>query len=93
MPELTPNGRRLAAEHLRTKVPQGNPTGYIALGTVATVTAGAASDGNALVTVTVNGATQEAAYLASWTPTVGHIVAVLVQAANLLILGRTIGTP
>lgn len=93
MPELTPNARRLAAEHLRNQLPQGVPHGYVTTGTVATVTAGAAADGNALVTVTVDGATQEAAYLASWTPTAAHIVAVLIQGGVLTILGRVIGTP
>jgi hypothetical protein len=61
---------------------------------VATVTAAAAADGNALVEVTWRGGTHAAAYLASYTPTVGHTVTVAVQPpAGLLILGRPIGTP
>lgn len=91
MPE---NVSRLAAEILRGKPPQGAPSAWVEPATVATVTAGAAADGNALATVTWRGASVQTAYLASYTPTVGHTVAVLYQPPGApLILGRIIGTP
>jgi hypothetical protein len=61
--------------------------------TVLTVTAGAASDGNALVAVTWRGATCNLPYLASYTPVVGHHVMLLVQPPQAVITGRIIGTP
>lgn len=84
---------RLAAEITRDRGPQGAPSAWVEQATVATVAAGAAADGNALVTVTWRGASQKAAYLSSYAPTVGHVVAVVVQGGALLILGRIIGTP
>ena len=72
---------RLAAEVTRAQPPQGSPRSWIEPATVATVTAGGAADGNALTTVTWRGASVQAAYLASYTPTVGHRVAVVVQDA------------
>jgi hypothetical protein len=85
---------RLAAELLRHATPQGSPTNWVEPATVATVTAGAAADGNALATVTWRGVAVQAAYLSPYTPTVGHVVAVLCQTGgSLLILGRIIGTP
>jgi hypothetical protein len=88
------NTGRLAAEILRGKPPQGAPSAWVEPAVVATVTAGAAADGNALAAVTWRGQTVSAAYLASYTPTAGHVVAVLYQPpGGLLILGRIIGTP
>ena len=84
---------RLAAEVTRAQPPQGSPRSWIEPAQVATVTAGAAADGNALAVVTWRGASVQAAYLASYAPTVGHRVAVVVQDGTLLILGRIIGTP
>ncbi len=85
---------RLAAEILRGKPPQGAPSAWMEPAVVATVTAGAAADGNAAVTVTWRGQAVKAAYLASYTPTVGHTVLVLYQPpGGLVILGRVIGTP
>ncbi len=84
---------RLAAEITRDRGPQGAPSAWVEQATVATVSAGAAADGNALVTVTWRGASQRAAYLSPYTPTVGHVVAVVIQGGALLILGRIIGTP
>jgi hypothetical protein len=84
---------RLAAEVTRGQPPQGAPRSWVEPATVATVTAAAAADGNALAVVTWRGANVQAAYLASYTPTVGHRVAVVVQGGALLILGRIIGTP
>lgn len=88
------NADKLAAEILRGKPPQGAPSAWAEPAVVATVVAGAAADGNALVTVTWRGQAVQAAYLASYTPTAGHTVTVLYQPpGGLLILGRTIGTP
>lgn len=60
---------------------------------VATVTAAAGADGNALVEVTWRGGTHPAAWLDT-APTVGQTVIVAVQPpAGLLILGVPKGTP
>jgi hypothetical protein len=91
---MLPNTKKLAAEILRGKPPQGAPSAWAEPAVVATVAAGAAADGNALVTVTWRGQAIQAAYLSSYTPTVGHNVIVLYQPpGGLLILGRVIGTP
>lgn len=91
---LGTGGQRLAAEQARSVRPQGVPDCWIESGTVAAVTAGAASDGNALATVTYRGTTTAAAYLASYTPVATHTVALLIQSTgSVLILGRIIGTP
>lgn len=91
MPDAT---TRLAAEILRGRPPQGSPSAWVEPATVATVAAGAAADGNALVTLTWRATSVQAAYLSSYTPTVGHTVAVLYQPPGApLILGRIIGTP
>lgn len=91
---MLPNATKLAAEILRGKPPQGAPSAWVEPASVTTVTAGAAADGNALATVTWRGQAVQAAYLASYAPTVGHTVAVLYQPpGGLLILGRIIGTP
>lgn len=88
------NTAKLAAELLRDRRPQGAPTCWMEPATVATVSAGAAADGNALVTLTWRGQSVKAAYLSSYTPVVAHIVAVVYQPpGGLLILGRIIGTP
>jgi hypothetical protein len=88
------NTQRLAAETSRGKPPQGALITSVEPATVATVVAGAAADGNALVTVTWRGAATKAAYLSSYTPTVGHVVLVLYQPpGGLVILSRVIGTP
>jgi hypothetical protein len=64
------------------------------LGTVATVTAGASLDGVAAVSVTVDGSTFPAPYLASYSsPTVADLVSVLLVNHAPLILGRVIGLP
>lgn len=64
------------------------------LGTVATVTAGASLDGVAAVTVNVNGSTFPAPYVAAYaSPTVGHLVAVLLVNHAPLILGHIVGLP
>ena len=88
------NVQRAAAEMNRDRPSQGWQPLAAEQATVATVTAGAASDGNAAVTVTWHGSTVPAVYLSSYTPTVGHSVLVMVlPSAPLVILGRIIGTP
>ena len=85
---------KLAAEILRGKPPQGAPSAWAEPATVAAVTAAGAADGNALVTLTWRGQSVQAAYLSSYTPVVGHTVAVLYQPPGApLILGRIVGTP
>ncbi len=62
--------------------------------TITAVTAGGASDGNALVTVRWRGAELTAAdYPDSYTPVVGHRVLCVVVDAELSILHRGIGIP
>jgi hypothetical protein len=60
---------------------------------VTAVLPGAAVDGTALVSVLWRGTQVEAAYLASYTPAVGHVVLLLVDPPQVVILGRLIGTP
>jgi hypothetical protein len=91
---LGKGGRRLAAEQSRGLPPQGAPYSWPEPGVVATVTAGAATDGNALVTVTYRGVTVAAAYPSTYTPVVAHNVNLLVcSTGSVVILGRFIGTP
>ncbi|WP_416902765.1 hypothetical protein [Micromonospora echinospora] len=86
--------RRAAAELSRDRPSQGWRESWAEQVVVATVTPGAASDGNAAVTVTWNGAEVPAVYLESYSPVVGHIVYVQVQPpAPLVILGRVLGKP
>lgn len=61
--------------------------------TVTAVTPGGASDGNALVTVDYLGSTLQFGYLSSYTPAVGHVVALGRIGGNWTILGRPIGHP
>lgn len=94
MSGLTPNARRFSAELSRDPRPQGAPHYRAEQATVTAVTAGAAADGNDLVTVNYRDADQQVAYLSSYTPLVGHTVGLLVGSdGSLLILGRIIGTP
>jgi hypothetical protein len=91
---MGPNASKLVAEIMRGKPPQGAPSAWCEPAVIASVVAGAAADGNALVTVTWRGQAVQAAYLASYTPTVSHTVIVLYQPpGGLLILGRVLGTP
>lgn len=64
------------------------------IATVNTVTAGAASDGNAAVTVLWRGSVcAVSGYLASYTPAVGHRVVCAYIDNQLIITGRIIGQP
>lgn len=64
-----------------------------AMATVATVTPGGASDGNALARVSWRDAVLEAAVLDPYTPVIGHRVLIVVADNQLIILGRVIGSP
>lgn len=86
--------RRLAAELVRDRPPQGVQYCWMEPGVVSSVTPGGASDGNALARVTYRGVTVDAAYPSGYTPTVGHNVVLLIQSTgSVLILWRVIGTP
>jgi len=61
--------------------------------TVTAVQAGASLDGIALATVDYLGASLKVPYLTSYTPVVGHVVAMTRHAGNWLILGRPGGFP
>ena len=63
-----------------------------AVGAVTAVTAGAAADGNALVTVNWRGTELYASYGAHYTPAVGHVV-LMTRTQPLHIIDRIIGTP
>lgn len=59
-----------------------------------TVAPNGAADGSALATVEWRGASGlPMPYLASYAPTVGHVVLLLVQGSQAVILGRIIGLP
>lgn len=71
----------------------GEKAGVWAVGSVVAVSPTGASDGNPLVTVTWQGTNVRAAYLASYTAAVGHVVLMARFGPRLIILGRVIGTP
>lgn len=85
--------QRLLRELPAPKAAGQRPEAWFEPGVIATVTAGAASDGNALVTVTWRGAAVQASYPADYTPVVGHNVLLLIQLPQIQIMHRTIGTP
>jgi hypothetical protein len=88
------NTDKLAGEILRGRPPQGAPSAWVEPAVVAVVDVGAAADGNPLTTLTWRDTSVQAAYLSSYTPTVGDIVAVLYQPPGApLILGHIVGTP
>lgn len=64
-----------------------------AVGTISAVTPGGAVDGNALVSVTWQGASVRVAYASSYTPVVGHVVLMARVGPRLVIVCRVIGTP
>ena len=65
----------------------------VAKATVTSVAAGGAADGSTLAVISWRGTDVPAPYVASYTPTAGHVVAVARTGSQLLILGRIIGTP
>jgi hypothetical protein len=69
-----------------------NP-GELPLATVTTVTAGGATDSNALVTVNYLGGSLQLPYMAHYTPVVNHRVALARVGDIWTILGRPIGFP
>jgi hypothetical protein len=85
--------RRAAAELLRDRPPQGAPASWVEQAEVVDVTAAAASDGNALLTVEWRGTEVDAAYCAGYTPNIGDTVLVVVQPPSLLVIDQVIGTP
>lgn len=90
---LTPAGRKLIAELDGTAGPGRRPTSWLEPAVVASVTPGAAADGNALCVVTWRGIDVPVAYPDTYIPSVGHTVQVLYQPPSLVILCRTVGTP
>lgn len=91
---LTRAGKRLADQIATASAPAAK---LDPVAVVTNVAAGAAADGNALVTVDWMGDSYQASYLNTYTPVVGHVVRIEWLASNgtgqLLILGRIIGTP
>jgi hypothetical protein len=86
--------QRLAAELTGRHTPGLAAPGRFQQGVVATVTAGAAADGNARVTVNCDdGVTVAMPYNANYTPTVGHVVLLAVQGTQRVVICRVIGTP
>lgn len=73
------------------KATADQPHGEIAV--VTATTTGGGTDGNTLVTVTHNGSVQKYAYLGSYTPVVGDVVAIHPWGGTYLILGRPVGIP
>jgi hypothetical protein len=63
------------------------------VGVIRKVTAGAAYDKNALVTVAWRGAEVLAPYCASYTPAVGHQVLLARFGPQLIVIDRIVGTP
>lgn len=62
-------------------------------GAITAVAAGAALDGNALVSVSWRGTTIQCAYPSTYTPVVGHVVLLLIAIPRVVIVARLIGTP
>jgi len=90
---LSPAGRKLAAELTGAAGPGKRPSSWLEPAVVYSVTAGAASDGNALAVVTWRGVNVPVAYAAAYTPVVGHTVLLNVQPPSLVIVMHVIGTP
>jgi hypothetical protein len=95
MSNLSGGARRLASvQQERKQMPQGVAPIWLRPADVVEVVTGAASDGNDLLTVSYSGTEQQCAYLSSYTPTLGDVVAVVISAnGNLLCIGRIVGTP
>lgn len=70
-----------------------DPASQWAVGTVASVVAGGAADGNALVSVNWQGSSVRVAYASSYTPVTGHVVLMARVGPRLVIVCRLIGTP
>lgn len=81
--------RNVLLEYLTALAGADSP---LLVGEVTAIDVGASVDGVDLVTVDWLGTETYATYLASYTPVVGHVVA-MVRTQPLLILGRIVGTP
>jgi len=92
MSAITPAARKLAGE-LSGRATGSRPTSWLEPAEVTAVTAGAAVDGNALVTVLWRGIEVPAAYAASYLPAPGDVVLLNVQPPSVVILCRVIGRP
>lgn len=79
--------RRLAAEDT------AEPDTWAGTATVTNPAAGVTSDGRLLITVSWRGADIDCAYLASYTPVVGHRVSFIKDGASLLVLGKAATIP
>lgn len=90
---MTPATRKLAAELSGKAGPGERPSSWLEPAVVYSVTAGGASDGNALAVVTWRGVQVPAAYAAAYTPVVGHTVLLNVQPPSVVIVMHVIGTP
>lgn len=89
-----PVGRKKLASILPASALAGpHPQAWFEPAVITVVAAGAASDGNALVTVSWRGGTYYVPYLAAYTPVVGHTVLLLHQHPQVVIVGRVLGTP
>lgn len=89
----TPNTRRLAAA-IKANTPAGaTPAAWFSPAVVATVTAGGAFGGTAKVEVDWLGGRYVVPYLATYTPTVGHTVLLMIQDPQAVIFGQVIGRP
>ena len=74
--------RRLAADD-----PNDRET-WAGTATVTNTLAGTAPDGRKLISVEWRGATVNCAYLATYTPALGHKVAFIKDGSSMLVLGR-----
>jgi hypothetical protein len=83
-------GRKKLTEHL---LESGEITAHFLPAVIQNVQSGAATDGNALVTVTLLGEQFNASYSSAYSPVIGHTVLVLMQGSIPHIMHRMIGTP
>jgi hypothetical protein len=92
---MTRAGARAALRRLARTISNDTtpPETKLRVGTIQTVTAGAATDGNAAVTVKVDGTTVPAPYNLNYTPTVGHVVLVALIKGSPVIVCRVGGFP
>lgn len=88
---MASGARRFALQQL-DRFAEDNP-GELPLADITTVTAGGATDGNALVTVNYLGAALQLPYLSQYTPVVNHRVALGRVGGIWTILGRPVGFP
>jgi hypothetical protein len=82
---------RLFADQQSAAVADRPTAAFVA--TVTAVAPGAASDGNALVTVVWRGRPLKVAYAASYTPVAGHRVKCDIVDGQAVIAYRIVGTP